>query len=228
MSERDEDRIASTPSEVTAAEDAASERRRYFRIKDQVALKCQILSEEEYADAVADMPESQPGLLSLANTFAASTRQIAPTVRRMRELHPELCRYLGMVNEKLDMLARAFSLAESDMASWPMQSICLSAGGIEFEAQAPLPIGTRVKVKLVLFPSLVHIVALAIVVRDRCCRNEEIMQRVAVEFTDIAEDDRELLIQHIVHRESRRLRARRVDAQQARAVSSSIEEPGPE
>lgn len=221
MSERDEDRIASTPWEVGAAGISEAERRRYFRIKDQVALKYRTLSEQEYADAVGGMPDSRSGLMSLANTFAASTRQMAPTVRRIRELHPELCRYLAMVNEKLDMLARAFSVAESEMASWPTQRVCLSAGGIAFDAQAPLLVGARLKVTLVLYPSLVHIVALGSVVRCRPSCTGEANQRVAVQFTDITEEDRELLIQHIVQRESRRLRARRIDAQRARAVSAN-------
>lgn len=229
MSESDDNKIAATPWGVKAAGISAAERRRYFRIKDQVALKYQVLSEQEYVDAVSGVPESRPGLMSLANTFAASTRQMAPTVRRIRELYPDLCRYLGMVNDKLDMLARAMSLAESDMAKSPTQSICLSAGGIAFDARAPLPLGVRLRLTLVLFPSLVHIVALALVVRDRPSCNEKSKQRVAVEFTDITEEDRELLIQHIVQRESSRLRARRagVNAQAGRAVRSA-EKPSPD
>lgn len=230
MSGQDECRLGSTPREVRSARTgiSAAERRRYFRIKDQVALKYRVISEQEYADAVAGMPEPRPGLMSLANSFAASTRQIAPTVRRIRELHPEICRYLGMVNEKLDMLARAFSIAESEMAGWPTQRICLSAGGLSFDAQSSLPDRARLKITLVLFPSLVHIIALATVVRCRTRCNDEVGHRIAVEFTDITEEDRELLIQHIVQRESRRLRARRLEAQQASAVCSNTEASQPQ
>jgi c-di-GMP-binding flagellar brake protein YcgR len=128
-----------------------------------------------------------------------------------------------MVNDKLDMLARAFSIAESEMANWPPQKVCLSAGGISFEAQAPLPIGTQLKVTMVVFPSLVHVIALASVVRCRPSSSQEAKHRVAVEFTDIADQDRELLIQHIVQRESHRLRARRIDAEKGKAVSCNIE-----
>ncbi len=229
MSEQDDDKIAATPWGVKATGISAAERRRYFRLTDQVALKYQVLSEPEYADAVRGVTESRPGLMSLANTFAASTRQMAPVARGIRELHPDLCRYLGMVNEKLDMLARAMSLAESDMARWPTQSVCLSAGGIAFDAEAPLPPGARLKLTFVLCPSLVHIVALAVVVRDRPGGNERSRQRVAAEFTDITEADRELLIQHIVQRESSRLRARRVgvNARQTKSVASSVE-PSPD
>lgn len=225
MSAQDEGRRGSATRDVRPAgtKISTAERRRYFRIKDQVALKYRVISEQEYADAVGGMPEPRPGLMSLANSFAASTRQIAPTVRRIRELHPEICRYLGMVNEKLDMLARAFSIAESEMAGCPTQRICLSAGGISFDAQSPLPGGARLKITLVLFPSLVHIIALASVVRCRSSCNNGVGHRIAVEFTDITEEDRELLIQHIVQRESRRLRARRLEAQQARAVPSNTE-----
>jgi hypothetical protein len=221
MSEQDEDRIASTPWEVGSAGISEAERRRYFRIKDHIALKYRILSEQEYADAVGSVPESRSGLMGLANTFAATTRQMAPSARRIRELHPELCRYLAMVNEKLDMLARAFAVAESDMASWPTQRVCLSAGGIAFDVQAPLLVGARLKVTLVLYPSLVHIVALASVMRCRPSCSGEAKQHVAIQFTEITEEDRELLIQHIVQRESRRLRARRVDTEQARGISLS-------
>lgn len=221
MSAQDENRFTSRSSKVRVAGISAVERRRYFRIKDRVAVKYCLVSEQDYADAVTTMLESRPGLMGVANTFAASTRQIAPTVRRIRELHPELCRYLAMVNEKLDMLARAFSIAESKMADWPTQRVCLSAGGIAFDAQASLAVGTRLKVTLVLFPSLVHIIALGSVVQSRTSADEAVNHRIAVEFTDITEEDRELLIQHIVQRESQRLRARRVAAQAAKAVSAN-------
>lgn len=225
MSGQDDREAQASPSEVQAvgADVSATERRRYFRIRDQVALKYAVISEQEHSNAVADLPESRPGLTSLANSFAASTRQMAPTVRRIRDLHPDLCRFLGMVNEKLDMLARAFSIVESEMVSWPTQTVCLSAGGLSFDVQAPLPVGTRLKVTLVVFPSLVHIIALASVVRCRASNHHEAKHRIGAEFTYIMEEDRELLIQHIVQRESHRLRTRRVRSQQAKKVETKSE-----
>lgn len=202
--------------------DPASERRRYFRIRDQVALKHQVISEPEYAEGLGDVLASPPGLMSLANTFAVNTRHMAPTLRRIREFHPELCRYLGMVNDKLDLLARAFSIAESDMAGWPTQRVCLSAGGISFEAQTPLAVGTYVKVTLVVFPSLVQIIALGKVVRCRPVAQGTVQYRIGFEFTHINEADRELIIQHIVQRQLGRLRARRGLAEQARSVASRM------
>jgi len=222
MLQPDEYRIAATLGEAGAGSMSAAERRRFFRIKDEVALKYQVISEQAYSAARDDVATSPPGLMSLANTFAATTRQMAPTVRRIRELYPDLCRYLSMVNEKLDMLARALSLAENEMATCPTQNICLSAGGIAFDAATPLPTGTRLKLTLVLFPSLIHIMGLAIVVRGRSRCEGASKQRVAVEFTDISDEDRELIIQHIVHRESRRLRARRRDAGQESTIDPGV------
>ncbi|MGF1615529.1 MAG: PilZ domain-containing protein [Gammaproteobacteria bacterium] len=218
MPRQDGVQVQSAPEGGTGG-DPASERRRYFRIRDQVALKYQAISEPEYAEGLRDILESPPGLMSLANTFAVNTRHMAPTLRRIREFHPELCRYLGMVNEKLDLLARAFSIAESDMAGWPTQTVCLSAGGISFEAQTPIGVGTHAKATLVMFPSLVQVIALGKVVRCRPIAQGTVQYRIGFEFTQINEADRELIIQHIVQRQLSRLRARRGVAEQARSVS---------
>lgn len=221
----DEEEVKVKPMRgIDAGHTDAAERRRYFRIKDQVALKYRIIPAQQLSDAVQGRCESTLNLINLASTFASNSRQMVPVLRRVRELQPELGRYLAMVNEKLDLLARALSMAENELVGEQPQKVCLSAGGISFDVERRLAPGASLEIKLLMFPSLLYVLTFGTVTRCQPTSDQQPFRyRVAVEFSYITEEDRELLIQHIVQRESSRLRERRIGGEEGRAVDLTKE-----
>ena len=193
-------------SKRSAAMREDAERRRYYRIEDRVTLKYRIVSAQDYQLLMEPGQEPRAEEYSLAGTFAQLNRQTEALLRRIKETDPDIGRYLTSLNDKLDLLARSLAMEKSELADEPPQQVDLSAVGIAFCAPNQLPPATLLELKLLLFPSLVTVHALARVVR---CAPQQSGFRIAVEFDHLAESDRELLIQHILHKESDLLRRRR-------------------
>lgn len=187
------------------------ERRRFVRIEDEIALKYSVISKEALDERVAQLQTYPPGFLRLASHFAADSRQMGPVLGRIRAQQPELACYLGMVNKKLDLLARSLSITDHELADEPTRRVNLSAGGISFYAEKYLCPETLLELRLFAFPSLLYLVTFGTV--RRCAQikrpDEGFPYLIAIEFDFITEEDREMLVQHIVQRELSQLRARR-------------------
>lgn len=190
------------------------ERRRFVRIEDQVALKYSVIPKGSLEERVTQLRKAPPSFLRVASHFAANSRQMTPMLGRIRAQQPELACYLAMVNKKLDLLARSLSITDHELADEPARKVNLSAGGISFCTERELPPKTILELKLFAFPSLLYLVTFGTV--RRCARIDESEQGfcflVAIEFNFITEEDREMLVQHIVQRELSQLRARRATA----------------
>ena len=196
-----------------------AERRRYYRIEDRVTLTYRIVSAQDYQALMEPGHEPRAEEYSIAGTFAQLNRQTESLLRRIKETDPDIGRYLASLNDKLDLLARSLAMEASELADESPQLVDLSAVGIAFSHQTELPPTTLLELKLLLFPSLVTVHALARVVR---CAPGKNGFRIAVEFDYLADSDRELLIQHILHKESDLLRTRRA----ARDELEAPERPG--
>lgn len=194
---------------LTGADD--TERRRFFRIQDEVRLAVRVVTEGDLMGEAAWAGTDPPGRQALANTFSATTQQTEYLLRRIKEDQPDIARYLGALNEKLDLLARLLSLEESGLADMPARLVSLSAVGVSFPWEREIAPPASVEITMLLAPSLQCVRALGKVLR---CENAPRAQgvspyRISVEFAHIGRDERELLIQHIVQRESALLREKR-------------------
>jgi cation diffusion facilitator CzcD-associated flavoprotein CzcO len=185
----------------------AADRRRYFRIHDEVSLKHRILTPDEaqaLREHIASPPSARDFLLS---QFAASNREMEYLLRKLGDHNTEVVHYLRYLNNKIDDLARTFCLDGNNLTSQAKTAVDLSACGIAFMTDTALAQGSPLKLELLLHPSQIYIVTLGTVVRSDL--NSGGNNRVAVEFETIRDLDRELLIQHVVNRQSELLRAQR-------------------
>ena len=214
MSETDKaaELVPAAEQEQHAADEA--ERRRYFRVDDRVMLKYHTLAPEEVETVIAGMRHGHPNRHALANTFASSSQQTQHLLHRIEDTEPDIARFLEILNEKLDLLAQRLSLEASQMENEPVRAANISAAGICFEAQNPVSPGALVQLRLLLLPSYTGISAVGKVIRCEENPAEEpgMPLRIAVDFEFLPEDDRELLVQHVVKRETRLLRKQRDEA----------------
>ncbi len=189
----------------------SDERREYFRIEDEIALDYRVISQAE-ADKLLERIRSRlVDRFTAASSFAATTRQMAHVIHKVQAESPELARCLQAIDNKLNLIAQLFVSEEMELNEQPTREVSLSAGGVAFRAQHELKVGSTLELRMVLFPSLVGILTISRVVH--CERmndsNVQFPWQVAVEYDYLRETDRELLVRHIMAKETEQLRARR-------------------
>ena len=193
--------------------DDPAERRRYFRVEDHIILEYALLADGEREHVIKTLRDDHPSRHLIASSFASTSQQMQYVLRRIQEREPEIALYLQTLNEKLDLLARQLAMESTELTDQTPRRVDISASGACFEAAQPMEPGQLVDLKMLLFPSLDYIRSVGRVVR--CAETTEAQQEsafsIAVDFDYLRDDDRELLVQHVVKKQSSQLRAERPD-----------------
>lgn len=189
----------------------SDERREYFRIEDEIALDYRLVNEGEVDQLVERMRSRLVDRFTAASSFAATSRQMAHVIHKVQTESPELARCLQALDNKLNMIAQLFVSEEMEINDQPSREVTLSAGGLDFRAQHEVKVNSLLELRMVLFPSLVGILTISRVVHcDRMQdNNTQFPWRIAVEYEHLRETDRELLVRHIMAKETEQLRALR-------------------
>jgi c-di-GMP-binding flagellar brake protein YcgR len=116
---------------------------------------------------------------------------------------------LRILEQKIDLIGHAVLAKETDLAEQPTRKVSLSASGLAFLSERGFNLGSTLELKMVLPPALVGIVAHGRVVQCRPAGSSDQGYHVAVDFVGLRETDRELLIRHIVKRQTQQLRERK-------------------
>lgn len=191
-------------SEETGPAQRPEERRRFCRIDDGVILRYRMIAGNQVPTDIEQLDANLPNRLTLTSTFAATSRQMEPLLHKIREQSLEIAQYLRLLERKLDLVARAFLMQEIDVSQEPTCSVNLSAGGIGFYAETPIPVDTILEIELILLPAYTGILTYGRVVyrRHEPDTEPDLPYRVGVEFCKIREKDRELLAQHVLDKQS--------------------------
>jgi c-di-GMP-binding flagellar brake protein YcgR len=195
--------------------DAECDRRQFFRIDDTVRLQIQPLSAAELAAGVANLERGFDGNFTVMSSLAAVTAQMAASMRRIDNSDPDVAAYLRALDQKIEILGRAFLAQESELISSEHQSVNLSAGGVSLCAHHPMEVGQGLEIRMLLYPSFTGLLSFGEVIG--CVEmdpdaNDGYAYQLRVEFVHMREQDREILIRHVLHRQSEILRARREQA----------------
>ncbi|NEX23208.1 PilZ domain-containing protein [Thiorhodococcus mannitoliphagus] len=174
------------------AQDQDQERRRYFRIEDEVGLLVTPISPADEAAAIAGFDDEE-GHASLMNELRALRDAHLPQRRSLEYKFPTVAAYMRMVEKQIDLLAAAVG-DENGYPAAPDTPVNLSAQGLSYEAQEPLEMDSLVEVRLTIFPDRCGIKALGRIVR---CEGDEGCGDTAVEFTHLRDADREAIIRHV-------------------------------
>jgi hypothetical protein len=183
-----------------------SDRRRYFRIEDRVALHCQPVAGEALERLLHELADDQPSHTALPASFAATTVQMEHVLHRIKERDADVAGYLQTLNHKLDQLARAVVLEREDGRSLETVPAEISASGISFNSDGAFREGELVRVALLTQPGMALVVALGRVIRSRPGQDHF---DTAIDFEQMRDGDRDLIVQHVMHRQAALLRGRR-------------------
>ena len=201
----------------TAQQDSSDNRRRFFRIDDAVRLSYRPLDPEEVADRVSRLGEGLGGSFALMASLAAITHRMSVSLRRIEQHNGDVAAYLRALDQKIEAVARALLLQDAALPAMTEEPVNLSAGGLAIVAQQCLPAGTPLEIRLLLVPALAGILAFGAVVE--CTDPPEAggyppgSRLMRVDFTHIRDEDRDLLIKHMLRRQGERLRQAREAAE---------------
>ncbi len=183
------------------------ERRRFFRVEDEIVLVYRPIAPEDMPDP-SQFQNQVLDPFSLTSTLEYLTQESHAHLRRIERDNPDVAEYLKTLERKIDVLAQALMISNNRLVDQPTRKVNLSAAGIAFDADQPIAEGGLLELKMVLPPSLVGIVTFGRVVYCSPCEGEK-SWRVGVDFLSMREQDREVLIRHVVKRQLALLRERK-------------------
>jgi len=188
------------------------ERRRYYRIDDSTILSFKVIPAGQVTRAIGRFREGLPEYFSLAANFAVSDVSMSEILGRIRSEQPLVATYLDAVDRKLKLLAHLVMALDNDLATSPTQNVNLSGGGIAFDVDQEILIGSILEIKLILFPEYTGILTYGTIVQSsKNNASSGAPWRVAVNFSSIRESDRDLIIRHVLHQQATWLRRRQLD-----------------
>lgn len=186
------------------------DRREFCRVDDEIALRYRAISEQEVSERSA-MAEVLPDRFTAAATFAATSQKMSGLLRVIRRDSDELATCLQAIDNKLNMLAQLFVTEEMEADDRPACRVNISANGMAFHASDRFESGQQLLLRIVLFPSITGIQTVGRVVH--CDRNPDEGAHcawvVAVEFSELREEDQDLLVRHVLNRQLEERRGQR-------------------
>ncbi len=186
------------------------ERREFFRIDDEIALQYKIINEDEKNSSDPQFFESIKQS-SLSRALDSLSQESKTLMRRLERDQPDSADYLRLLENKVDVLARSIMLQNVDFGKVTARNVNLSATGIAFECDDNIQKDSVIEIQLLLPSSVSVIVAKGHVVycQETTESQADFPYYVAVEYDVIEEDDKELLIKHVVKRQMQQLRDRK-------------------
>jgi len=192
-------------------EQTESERRRFFRIDDEVGLEYDLISEDEYKNAPQELEQIKQSAFSLSAEFATLNNEYNPTLNGIRNTHPEIAQYLELLNNKIDAISAHFLEEEIDDLEENTCMVNLSASGIAFKCEQNLSDNQPLKLRIILLPEKVGVFIYGRVQEKLRSAEQKKQGIVCVDFEHIRYDDQELMIKHNLNKQMQLLRQRNED-----------------
>ncbi len=190
---------------MTPQDDA--ERRRYFRVTDEVILNCTRASPADLMRDTAGWPVMDG--YDLSSRLATLSQESAALLRRVEKLEPVLAEYLQRLEQKIGALS-AFLLDQAmgeGTQDTQTRTVSLSASGISFADEYPWSSGEVMELRLILLPERIGLRLYGRVVTTGFSQSAgQPLHHVSVDFMGISDLDREILIAHLLRVERRHLR----------------------
>lgn len=190
-------------SNLTAAED----RRRFFRIEDDVNLFFKIVDEQEIISA-SQVSNDLLSNCSLVTALDMLDQECKLVMYRIEKSEPEIAEYLKLLESKISLIAQAVMHQGNDFSKGNMRHANISASGLAFECENELKQGEFLEIKLLLTSCLAVIVIYGKVIY--CKANEKgedtMPYLIGVDYINMKEQDREVLIKHVVKRQMQQIR----------------------
>ncbi|MCF6354335.1 MAG: PilZ domain-containing protein [Candidatus Polarisedimenticolaceae bacterium] len=198
------------------------ERRSYFRIDDVVKLGYRVVSSEELPELIERLESGAGSNFTVMSSFTAMSQQMVVQLRRIEGTAPDTAACIKILDQKLNILGRAFLVQEEEAANQATKAVNISAGGIVFSSAEPYEKGEALELKLLLMPEMTGMMIYGEVVE--CVENEGGESReepycLRINFSNIREADRDILIRYLLRSQGKWLQKRRQESEDSDAES---------
>lgn len=183
------------------------ERRRYFRVSDTINLLHKIIDEHKI-ESLSHVSHDVLGNCSLGSALDVLSQEAKSLGGRLERRDPDLFEYLKVLDTKINLIAQALMVRDDDFADHDKHQVSLSATGLAFSNKVPIESGAFLELRMLLTTCLAVIVVYARVVscKNIAQENPDNPYLIGVEYVNITEDDRELLVKHVVKKQLQQLR----------------------
>lgn len=183
---------------------AATEKRRFFRIDDAISLSYQLIDETK---AKEGLKSTIPNEYSLAATLDVLSQEALRIVQGLEKQNDPLLELYKVLDAKINALAQTLMFTSSNIDMQSCQEVNLSASGLAFQQLNPLELGQNLVLEMYLPSTLALIRVYGKVVKCEPLQNGQ--YSICVDYTDIKEADQELLIKHVVRKQWQQLQEKR-------------------
>ncbi len=192
------------------------ERRKFYRINDKMSLNYKVV---QSSDADQEIKKTKYGYIELAdlrNALFCIDARLGDIANQLSKDYPLISEMVTLVNKKIALHERMMGFDEyDDHILTTAREVSLSASGVAFSSETPLPERTHLKLEMVTYPEHNYIPVYASVVS--CRQNEEntsVGYTIAVEFEAISERDQERLMNHVFKKQAEEIKLQREEQAQ--------------
>jgi hypothetical protein len=182
---------------------AGTERRRYFRIDDELVLIVRRLDQEHFDDELARFEERRNSVCFM-NNIALEQENLSSLKRLLESKHPDIMEYVSFLEKRINILSEKV-MQRSNEPPEPVQKVNISEQGIRFYAEETYNKDDLVELRICLQPNKKRLLIIGNVVW--CLKDPNTIGKnsnvVAVDFTYIDEADRGVLVEHILRNRTR-------------------------
>jgi len=173
----------------------SNESRDYFRVLCPVLLECRSCDITQVPRVAADsfFPSSEH--LNLLRELTRIEHDNAHLLPAIADVDRNLSAYLGVINRKIDTVAKHLVEQYQAQAAAVEQEVSLSEGGLSFQSGESISQGNIVALHLTLLPSYIGFAAYAEVVS---CEPHQDGFRISASFRSLSEADRQILARHVM------------------------------
>lgn len=186
---------------------AIDERRRFFRIDDAINLYYKIVDEQDVI-AASKMTDDVLSNCSLVTALDLLDQESRLIMFRLEKNEPEIAEYLKALDSKVNLLAQAVMRQGNDFSEATVCNTNISASGLAIEIDHSIEVGDYLEIKLLLTSCIAVILVYGKVVY--CKKNTEedaaMPYQVGIDYINLNDQDREILIKHIVKRQMQQIR----------------------
>jgi hypothetical protein len=188
----------------------AEDRRGFFRIDDEVSLFYKKIDEKQVVEP-HHVSENILTSCSLSTALEMVSQDSALLLHRLEKNQPEVADYLRLLDTKIDLIAQAVMMQGFQVKENDTRNVNVSATGIAFNCEEALKTGDYLEIKMMLISSMAVIVTYGKVVycKNGQSNDSQYPYFVGVDFLNMKDEDREMLIKYVVKKQLQQIRDRK-------------------
>lgn len=189
-------------------ENSSRERRENFRVKDLALVASRPLTPAQAKQWRHEEHSAVTDAFELASWFGELRQKTTLLHRQAQQESPRLADYVDTLDQKLDRLMQVLLIRDMDLQEHSPQEVDIGAEGLGFTGTSGVEEGQQLELHVLLLSTGTGLRLLGTVVRCQPLPEGEAGYDIAVTLEYQREADRELLLHHLLHRQSELIRER--------------------